>query len=226
MFALVAGTVPRTVPFKIVRFRFFYKEIKKRGKSLSFLFGAGNRNRTGTDFTPRDFKSLVSTYSTMPADIEFYVPASCCGARHLRRRRSAFLICRPFVVPDILLGANTFVDYRPRHTLRLHCICHGQRAGSWPLPLAPLVVSATGGTRVAPRNRTGTDFTTRDFKSLVSTYSTMPADHLLAGTSYHIFRLPSSRRNPVFYRWSAVNWDRDESSCGIPAGGNIVNSTW
>ena len=29
--------------------------------------GAGNRNRTGTDFTPRDFKSLVSTYSTMPA---------------------------------------------------------------------------------------------------------------------------------------------------------------
>ena len=43
------------------------------------------------------------------------------------------LICRPFVVPDILLSANTFVDYRPRHTLRLHCICHRQRAGSWPL---------------------------------------------------------------------------------------------
>ena len=31
------------------------------------LFGAGNRNRTGTLFTGRDFKSLVSTYSTMPA---------------------------------------------------------------------------------------------------------------------------------------------------------------
>ena len=30
-------------------------------------FGAGNRNRTGTLFTARDFKSLVSTYSTMPA---------------------------------------------------------------------------------------------------------------------------------------------------------------
>ena len=29
--------------------------------------GAGNRNRTGTRFTARDFKSLVSTYSTMPA---------------------------------------------------------------------------------------------------------------------------------------------------------------
>ena len=35
------------------------------------LFGAGNRNRTGTDFTPRDFKSLVSTYSTMPASLSY-----------------------------------------------------------------------------------------------------------------------------------------------------------
>ena len=33
--------------------------------------GAGNRNRTGTDFTPRDFKSLVSTYSTMPASFRY-----------------------------------------------------------------------------------------------------------------------------------------------------------
>ena len=29
--------------------------------------GAADRNRTGTDFTPRDFKSLVSTYSTTAA---------------------------------------------------------------------------------------------------------------------------------------------------------------
>ena len=29
--------------------------------------GAGDRTRTGTDFTPRDFKSLVSAYSTTPA---------------------------------------------------------------------------------------------------------------------------------------------------------------
>ena len=31
------------------------------------LFGAGNRTRTGTLFTARDFKSLVSTDFTMPA---------------------------------------------------------------------------------------------------------------------------------------------------------------
>ena len=29
--------------------------------------GAGDRDRTGTDFTPRDFKSLVSACSTTPA---------------------------------------------------------------------------------------------------------------------------------------------------------------
>ena len=43
---------------------------RERQKPLSF-FGAGNRNRTGTDFTPRDFKSLVSTYSTMPASFRY-----------------------------------------------------------------------------------------------------------------------------------------------------------
>ena len=32
-----------------------------------FLFGAGDRDRTGTRFTARDFKSLVSACSTTPA---------------------------------------------------------------------------------------------------------------------------------------------------------------
>ena len=40
---------------------------KETPKGASFFIGAGNRNRTGTDFTPRDFKSLVSTCSTIPA---------------------------------------------------------------------------------------------------------------------------------------------------------------
>ena len=44
----------------------FYTKIRERRLPLSY-FGAGNRNRTGTRFTARDFKSLVSTYSTMPA---------------------------------------------------------------------------------------------------------------------------------------------------------------
>ena len=36
--------------------------------------GAGDRTRTGTDFTPRDFKSLVSAYSTTPAKDMNYAP--------------------------------------------------------------------------------------------------------------------------------------------------------
>ena len=37
---------------------------------LQMLSGAGNRTRTGTPVTARDFKSLVSTYSTTPACAE------------------------------------------------------------------------------------------------------------------------------------------------------------
>ena len=33
-------------------------------------FYAADRGRTGTDFTPRDFKSLVSAYSTTAANIK------------------------------------------------------------------------------------------------------------------------------------------------------------
>ena len=40
---------------------------KERGISLSLLLGAGDRDRTGTLFTARDFKSLVSACSTTPA---------------------------------------------------------------------------------------------------------------------------------------------------------------
>ena len=34
---------------------------------LWFLYGAGDRSRTGTAVTPRDFKSLASTYSATSA---------------------------------------------------------------------------------------------------------------------------------------------------------------
>ncbi len=49
----------------------FPKEIKKTHRTrnpvrLSFL-NAGNRNRTGTGFTPQDFKSCASASSAMPA---------------------------------------------------------------------------------------------------------------------------------------------------------------
>ncbi len=48
---------------RIVASPFLYK---KRTLWGSF-FGAENRTRTGTDFTPRDFKSLASAYSATSA---------------------------------------------------------------------------------------------------------------------------------------------------------------
>ena len=127
--------------------------------SLSFI-GAADRNRTGTDFTPRDFKSLVSTYSTTAAYSFFislwlmdFTPRdfkSCCGARQLRRRQCGCVSCRPFVVPGSFLAASGCVICRPRHTLYPRCICHRQRSGSRPRPLTRLPLPATGGGRLVP----------------------------------------------------------------------------
>ena len=59
----------RRLFISVLIMRFPYK--KRTVKSVGFENSpfAGNRNRTGTAFKlPRDFKSLVSTYSTIPAD--------------------------------------------------------------------------------------------------------------------------------------------------------------
>ena len=37
----------------------------------AFLFGAANRGRTGTESLPKDFKSFVSAYSTIAANLFF-----------------------------------------------------------------------------------------------------------------------------------------------------------
>ena len=80
---------------------------------------------------------------------------SCCGARCSPCRRCGCVAHRPFGVPDIFLAVKGCVSYRPRHTLRPRCICPRQRSGSWPLPLAQLPLSATGGGRLAPQIFTG-----------------------------------------------------------------------
>ena len=60
------ATVHRTVAFRWVRVRYPYKNKQTPQRGIC-LFGAANRTRTGTSVTSRDFKSLVSTYSTTPA---------------------------------------------------------------------------------------------------------------------------------------------------------------
>ena len=57
--------------------KFSYSDIKQNSPNILptvkrfklLRLGAGNRTRTGTLFTARDFKSLVSTYSTIPATV-------------------------------------------------------------------------------------------------------------------------------------------------------------
>ena len=67
---------------------------KKEEAKASSFFGAGDRDRTGTLFTARDFKSLVSACSTTPADVAVLiyltvpncasrVPVSVCGKRRM-----------------------------------------------------------------------------------------------------------------------------------------------
>ena len=65
-------------------------------RCIPLLFGAADRNRTGTDFTPRDFKSLVSTYSTTAAYDSFFALKQIVstyspvwGARYLPCRQAA-----------------------------------------------------------------------------------------------------------------------------------------
>ena len=48
--------------------------------TMGFI-GAGDRTRTGTLFTARDFKSLVSTYSTTPAGVEIIIAHFGCPVK-------------------------------------------------------------------------------------------------------------------------------------------------
>ena len=51
------------------------------------FFGAGDRDRTGTDFTPRDFKSLVSACSTTPAANRYFT--TICSVRQGTQKQKA-----------------------------------------------------------------------------------------------------------------------------------------
>ena len=91
--------------------------------------------------------------------LRLMVPLPCCGARHLRRLSKAFLICRP--LPQRLAKCRPLGGCSLAWRLRAH--------------IARVACSATGSAPLAPRTRTGTRLPSRDFKSLVSTYSTTTA---------------------------------------------------
>ena len=62
---------------------------------MTFI-GAADRDRTGTDFTPRDFKSLVSACSTTAAYLY------------------SFQVRGPVAVPEKIIGLTLILDFFDR----------------------------------------------------------------------------------------------------------------
>ena len=61
---------PNTTTVWLVRIPTVFRHSKRRRITASSFAGAENRTRTGTDVTPRDFKSLASAYSATSASLE------------------------------------------------------------------------------------------------------------------------------------------------------------
>ena len=86
-------------------------------KSDLLPIGAADRGRTGTDFTPRDFKSLVSAYSTTAAFFTILLYHHC---RHLSRLFSkkstatAFTFWELFKSPVSFTKFVCFTDVPPK----------------------------------------------------------------------------------------------------------------
>ena len=74
----------------------------------------------------------------------------CCGARHLRRRRCAFLIFSSACGTQNFLLAIRSRNFDHGACLPTRCFCHWQRSCAQPLPLAQLASSAAGSARIAP----------------------------------------------------------------------------
>ncbi len=122
----------RSPRFPESNLRFDSVAIAKAGPRWGPAFvGAADRNRTGTVFTPRDFKSLVSTYSTTTAySFQFL--------QRLRFARILSPLCLPVGVPDIFLAVKRRRQLSTPATRSPSSLCHRQRSARSPIP--PFVV--------------------------------------------------------------------------------------
>ena len=126
MFALGSATCPRQVAYKWVRVRYLY-QIKKRGFSLSFLFGAGDRTRTGTLSPAVDFESTTSTIPSHRQKsilLTFSGGLTGCGARYLPRLSKAFVSYRPLPIAQVASSATGGAPIAPHHTGRYYASIH------------------------------------------------------------------------------------------------------
>lgn len=77
---------------------------KKRRSKNAFLLrrGAANRGRTGTEFLPRDFKSLVSAYSTIAARYcVYYFTTALQHCQTASARQTSWNMIQYFIMPFV-----------------------------------------------------------------------------------------------------------------------------
>ena len=113
------------------------------------------------------FQQKIKGTVNVPFTTGFIGAAPCCGARHIPCRRCGCVICRPLPLARLPLPATGGGRLAPR-TLTSGSIpssIKNKQMPHWGICLFG----------AANRTRTGTSVTSRDFKSLVSTYSTTAA---------------------------------------------------
>ena len=108
---------------------FFY--MGTSGPSTCFLLGCpvnvlGDGAPSSLTDPGHSLRSLYPPQAALPSlpipntEVKHICP--CCGARHLRRRRSGFLICRPMPLAPLLLSAAGSSRVAPRQYLAGDCL--------------------------------------------------------------------------------------------------------
>ena len=95
----------------------------KKGEALTspFLFGAGDRTRTGTLSPAVDFESTTSTIPSHRQKLDpayIYGRLSGCGARYLPRLSKAVVSYRPLPIAQVASSATGGAPIAPHHTGR------------------------------------------------------------------------------------------------------------
>ena len=114
------ATVHRTVAFRWVRVRVNTNKKREAFASLFLLVRI-----VGLEPTRRWHRNLNPTRLPIPSYphillSKWKIGSSCCGARHLRRRQSAFLICRPRPLARLASSATGGARFAPQfHHIRI-----------------------------------------------------------------------------------------------------------
>ena len=126
------ATVHRTVAFNFSSLPPSSK--RGNGKKPFPLFGPSGETRTRGILLPKQARYQLRYTWIYMIQLRQSRRASCCGARHLRRRRSAFLIFSSACGTQNFLFAIRSRNFDHGACLPPRFICRRQRSGAQPLP--------------------------------------------------------------------------------------------